>query len=366
MHNSSRHVIRQATLRWLLVVAVLGAMLFAVGYGVDRPLIRTAFGGIAGQPLPPGGAVLYSRAQLRADRAARQAGDVRDAVRTPTGVDGYFIPPAEADIPAGPDGEAIRRGRDIFSRTGWYVKDHVGNQLACANCHLDTGRRANAAPMWAAYGAYPAYQATTGAVSTLEDRIAACFTYSMNAQASTAGKAPAPGSAVYRDLVSYIAWLANGAPAGETLAGAGYPRLKKPVGGYDLNRGLVVYQQNCAQCHGANGQGAHDDDGNTLFPPLWGAESYNWGAGMAQIDIAAAFIRTNMPRGRPGSLTEQQVWDVAAYIDSRERPRDPRQTGTVVAAARQHHAGEDSFYGKTVAGHLLGMGVAGGRAGPAG
>lgn len=50
---------------------------------------------------------------------------------------------------------------------------------------------------------------------------------------------------------------------------------------------------------------------------------------MTRISNAFGFIKSNMPFGQEGSLKDQQAWDVAAYIDSRERPRDPRQTGPV-------------------------------------
>lgn len=382
MNDSQHDARRQTTSRRLLRATALGVILIAAGYGVYRtPLVRTvcesigATLGKAGKPAKTpqrparpkaSDAVLYARARMSDDRTARLGGKLLGGGRTPMSSDGYHVPPSEADIPGGPYGDAVRRGRDIFTRTGRYVKDHVGNDLSCDSCHLEAGRRANAAPMWAAYGAYPAYRSTTGSVSTIEDRIAACFTYSMNAQGSASGKAPAPGSEVYRDLVSYMAWLARGTPVGETLRGAGYPAISKPSGGYDLTRGQIVFQQNCALCHGVHGQGARDDKGNTTFPPLWGRASYNWGAGMAQVDMAAAFIKANMPLGNPGSLTDQQAWDVAAYIDSHERPKDPRQRRTVAEAARKYHPHEDSFYGRTLRGHLLGTGVGAKASSPAG
>lgn len=90
----------------------------------------------------------------------------------------------------------------------------------------------------------------------------------------------------------------------------------------------------------------------------WGADSYNWGAGMARVDAAAAFIRANMPLGQPNRLSEQQAWDVAAFIDSRERPRDPRQGArTVEETAQRYHAGEETFYGRRMNDRLIGVGT---------
>ena len=91
-----------------------------------------------------------------------------------------------------------------------------------------------------------------------------------------------------------------------------------------------------------------------MFPPLWGAQSYNWGAGMASVKNAAAFIQANMPLSRGGSLSEQEAWDVSQYIDSQDRPQDPRFTGSVEATRKQFHDGDGSMYGQTVNGKLLG------------
>ena len=60
--------------------------------------------------------------------------------------------------------------------------------------------------------------------------------------------------------------------------------------------------------------------------------------------------------GQGGTLTDQQAWDAAAFIDSQERPRDPRQTGSVADNAAANH-GQDTYYGKIVEGRLLGTGT---------
>ena len=63
-----------------------------------------------------------------------------------------------------------------------------------------------------------------------------------------------------------------------------------------------------------------------------------------------------MPLGQTDRLTDQQAWDVAAFVDSQERPKDPRQTGSIADAAKQFHSKKD-YYGKTVNGHVLGTGT---------
>jgi len=351
--NTSQGLLRRAS-----YAAVLGAIFFAVGYGVyESGAIGTLYSKVSGQAVEKPTDVPYSRKDMEAARKAYAKDASASPPQMPVGADGYYIPPPESEIPDGPYGDAVKRGRAIFMDTGLYAKDHVGNSMACVNCHIDAGRRENSAPMWAAYLAYPAYRAKTGSISTLEDRIQGCFMYSMNAPASPSGNAPPAGDDIYRDLMTYMSWLANGVPAGTKLHGSLYPKVPKPERDYDVRRGLVVFQQNCALCHGTDGQGTRDETGKVKFPPLWGPESYNWGAGMARINTAAGFIKANMPFAKPYSLTDQEAWDVAAFINSHERPKDPRQEGTVAEATEKYHAGEISYYGKVVDGQLLGVGT---------
>lgn len=267
----------------------------------------------------------------------------------------YFSPPDESTIPSTPDGDAIRRGRDIFVHTRAAAGRYVGNGLSCSNCHLDAGRKDNAAPMWAAWGSYPAYRAKNGRINTMEDRIRDCFLFSMNAPSSPSGGPPAYGDDIYRDLQSYFAWLSTGAPSGRKLYGRGYVQLTPAPAAYDPERGKAVFEGHCAACHGKDGQGQANNDGSYAYPPLWGPKSYNWGAGMTNVRNAAGFIAANMPLGQGYTLTAQQAWDVAAYVDSRERPRDPRQTGSIAEARASFHQRGD-YYGTVVAGDLLGDG----------
>lgn len=267
----------------------------------------------------------------------------------------FFAPPSESTIPIGPGGDAIRRGAQIFMATRAHAGNYVGNGLACASCHLDNGRQANAAPMWAAWVRYPAYRAKNHQINTMEDRIRDCFNYSMNAPASPSGGPPPRGDDIYRDLEMYFAWLATGAPTGKTLQGAGYIKLATTPLGYDRARGAQVFASHCAACHGTRGQGQTNADGSYAYPPLWGRHSYNWGAGMTNVATAASFVEANMPYGQGYTLTPQQAWDVAAFVDSHDRPRDPRQTGTLAEARKQFHA-KNNYYGQVVRGDLLGDG----------
>lgn len=228
-----------------------------------------------------------------------------------------FIPPSEDKMPDGEYGRMVRLGKDIFTDTGTHASEFVGNGMNCSNCHLDNGRRAFSAPLWGAMGIYPKYRKKNDMVNTIQTRMQGCFKYSMD------GTPPPADSEVMTALVTYGFWMAEGAPLGKNLPGRGYIKLDKPPKKPDHQRGEKIYQQSCAVCHGANGEGTKVN-GKYHFPPLWGPDSYNWGAGMHRINTAAGFIKMNMPYGKGESLTDQQAWDVAMYVNSQERPEDPR------------------------------------------
>ena len=262
-------------------------------------------------------------------------------------------------IPEGPFGDAVRRGEKIFTQTTVYAADYAGTSHNCVNCHLDAGRRADSAPLWAAWGMYPAYRKKNDRINSMEDRLRGCFTYSMNASASKAGQAPPLGDPILKDLQAYMYWMASDAPTGRELPGRGFPKLAEPASPPDPEAGAQVYTDNCAICHGAEGQGLRVEDAHQQFPPLWGSNAYNWGAGMHRINTAAGFIKANMPLGKGNSLTDKQAWDVAAYINSHERPRDPRQEGSLAGADAAFH-GHPCMYGEAGkdGGQILGVGLA--------
>src|SRR5574337_773372 len=300
----------------------------------------------------PGATPAASTVQAAAPAPAASAATSGSAAPTAAanGAAGPFQPPNAHAIPDNEIGKVIRQGEKIFLHTGTAAKAYVGNGLACVNCHLDAGRLPNSAPMWGAYGMYPAYRAKTKEVDDFANRLRGCFIYSMN------GKAPPYGSAELVALETYSYWMAHGAPTGEKLPGAGYLKLAAPPQPPDFVRGRAVYEQHCALCHGADGQGQRVG-GAQAFPPLWGSQSYNWGAGMTAVNTAAGFIKANMPYGLGGTLTDQQAWDVAQFMDGHERPQDPRFDGSVASTRKKFHDSRYSLYGTMVDGKLIGEGT---------
>jgi mono/diheme cytochrome c family protein len=86
----------------------------------------------------------------------------------------------------------------------------------------------------------------------------------------------------------------------------------KAAGAYTATQaasGATVYTQSCAQCHGANLQG---DSGPPLSGPTF-SQAYGTSTAAQLYD----FISHQMPLNAPGSLSQQQYLDVAAYMLSR-------------------------------------------------
>ena len=230
----------------------------------------------------------------------------------------FFAPPAEGSLPDGPMGRLIRKGELIFIHTNLYAKKYVGNDLTCESCHLDRGIKPYSAPLWGAVGTYPRYRSKNHKVNTLEERIQGCFRFSLN------GTPPPANSDTMKAIVAYAYWVSRGAPIGLYLKGQGIVRLPKPDRTPSLHRGKVLFEARCALCHGLDGQGTKADLGQVAFPPVWGPHSYNRGAGFSNVRELAGFLRMNMPLSKGKSLSDQQAWDVAAYVNSHSRPADPR------------------------------------------
>jgi thiosulfate dehydrogenase len=217
-----------------------------------------------------------------------------------------FRVPQLAEIADSTVRASILRGQALLNAPRDSMPRHAGNKLACTSCHQNNGTQKHGMPWIGVYARFPQYRSRFGGTQIIEDRINDCIKRSLN------GTPLAPESRDMRDIVAYMAFLSHGVPVGAEVDGQGIPPLT-PLKA-DSARGLAVYRARCARCHGGDGQG------NAAYPPVWGAQSYNIGAGMARLRTAAGFIRARMPQDSAGVLSDQEAFDVARFINSHARP----------------------------------------------
>ncbi|MBH2018726.1 c-type cytochrome [Polaromonas sp.] len=241
--------------------------------------------------------------------------------------------PAEAydvsRLPDDPYGRLARYGKALTDRTFAYIGPEVknekmrfsGNNLACASCHEASATKKFAIPWVGAHATFPQYRAREDEVSTLQERVNGCMERSM------AGKALPLDSREMKAFITYMHFLSRDVPVGSKVDGQGLPPFKAPERRADTVAGSKIYQEKCASCHGAEGAGvragAPGSATGYTFPPLWGKDSFNNGAGMSRLLFASSFIKTNMPlgtqHGQP-QLSDEQAYDVAAFVLSKPRP----------------------------------------------
>ncbi len=197
---------------------------------------------------------------------------------------------------------------------------YAGNNLKCTNCHLKNGTQAGSGSWVGVTNRFPQFGARGNKIGTIEDRVNGCLERSMN------GKKMPVDSKPMKAIVAYMEWLGEDIPKEKEEEYKGFPSIKLPDVAANVNIGKDVYNSQCMVCHSENGEGqrAADLAQGYLYPPLWGKDSYNHGAGMHRVITAAEFIKGNMPFGEATwdnpKLTDEEAYHVAAYINSFERP----------------------------------------------
>lgn len=230
---------------------------------------------------------------------------------------------AETDDDAG----LIAYGRDLIARTQDYfgpsglVRPNTINGLNCQSCHLDAGSKPFGNNYFAVASTYPQHRARSGSLETIPKRINDCFQRSLNGQPLDTA------SLEMKAIVAYMRWLGTGVPKDARPRGTGLvevPLLDRPA---NPDSGREVFMSKCISCHGTDGQGRPiPPDGTREYPPLWGEKSFNQGAGLFRMSRMAGYIKANMPFGATydnPQLTDEEAWDVAAYINSQPRPGHP-------------------------------------------
>ena len=235
------------------------------------------------------------------------------------------------------NGPLIRYGYELIAHTSKYLGpkgtvQHSTNGMNCQNCHLEAGTKPWGLNYGAVFSTYPKFRERSGSIETIYKRINDCMERSLN------GRALDTNSKEIKAIYAYIKWLGEGVPKGKKVRGTGIELISQLTVAANPKNGLSVYTQYCQKCHGLNGEGVMNKEGNSYeYPPLWGADSYNDAAGINQLSKLAGFIKNNMPNPvnyHNPTLTTQQAWDVAAYISSHSRPTKDKSKDWPVLATK--------------------------------
>ena len=218
-------------------------------------------------------------------------------------------------------------GRQLLAKTSEFIGPSVANpamrytggNLACGSCHLNAGAEPGQLSLTAAMSHYPRFSPRNGAKETIEERIEGCMVRSMN------GRRLPEDSREMRAMVAWLQFLADmDAAAGASLKKPLEPgAFKTPKRAADLKAGEEVFGKRCAMCHGKDGAGlqaAKNIADGYVFPPLWGPNSFNDGAGMHRLLTAARFVKAKMPLGK-ADLNDDEAFDVTAFLNSKPRPQ---------------------------------------------
>ncbi len=237
---------------------------------------------------------------------------------------GMWIAPEWDTVDSEPNAEDIKYGRELIANTAEYLGPNgkvkkISNGLNCQNCHLQAGTVPLGNNYAAAKSTYPKVRGRSGNSEDIQLRINGCFQRSLN------GEVLANDSKEMIAIVAYMDWLGQDVPKGETPKGAGIYEVPFLDRAADPIQGKTIYERQCVACHMADGQGVMKaDSSGYTYPPLWGANSYNQGAGLFRMSRFAGYVKANMPFGATYEnpmLSDAEAWDVAAYVNSLDRPK---------------------------------------------
>jgi thiosulfate dehydrogenase len=239
----------------------------------------------------------------------------------------YWIAPSLYldNVTEGEQRKMIVHGQDLIANTSTYFGPHgsvnaISNGMNCQNCHLDAGTRPWANNYGAVASTYPKFRERSGAIENIPKRVNDCFERSLN------GKAIDTRGYEMKSILAYMQWLGQNVKKGEKPKGSGITDLQYLDRAASPAKGQIVYNQKCQSCHGADGQGLKNiNEISYRYPPLWGQRSYNNGAGLFRLSRFAGYVKDNMPfnqaKHNAPVLSDEEAWDVAAFVNSQPRPR---------------------------------------------
>ena len=219
--------------------------------------------------------------------------------------------------------QEVEYGKDLIAHTAKYLGPNgsvkqISNGMNCNNCHLDAGTKVWGNNYGSVYSMYPKMRSRSGQVENLYKRVNDCMERSLNGQHLKEDERE------MKAMIAYIEYIGSNVPKGQKAHASGIYDLEYLDRAADPGKGRTLYDAKCASCHQVNGQGIlAADKKEYTYPPLWGANSYNSGAGLFRISRFAGYIKYNMPLGATyenPQLSDEESWDIAAYVESLDRP----------------------------------------------
>ncbi|MGR3809407.1 c-type cytochrome [Jiulongibacter sp. NS-SX5] len=235
----------------------------------------------------------------------------------------FSTAPSEKRMMHAVNRELLEYGKELITNTAYYIgfngtEKQITNGLNCQNCHLQAGAKVWGNNYLSVASTYPKMRKRSAQMTNVYDRINGCLQRSLN------GLPMESTEKEMRAMAAYIQWLGQDIPKGQNAKGSKIYPLEFMDRAADPVKGKVIYEAKCSTCHQSNGSGVLAENQRTYtYPPLWGNHSYNDGAGLYRISKFAGYVKMNMPFGvthENPQLTDEESWDLAAYVDSMPRP----------------------------------------------
>ncbi|MEX1188967.1 MAG: c-type cytochrome [Bacteroidia bacterium] len=235
----------------------------------------------------------------------------------------YWYPPRLTKLDSSELSKQIYYGLELIQHTSRYFGPRgtisaTSNGMNCQSCHLDGGTKIWGNNYGDVFSKFPKYRDRSGQKESISSRVNDCFERSLNGDAiDTTGKE-------MNAIVAYISWLGANVSKEHKAKGSGITKLEFLDRAADPIKGKTIYLEKCKSCHAANGEGLMNaDQTEYTYPPLWGENSYNTKAGLYRLSRLAGYVKSNMPNGSSFAfplISDEDAWDVAAYINTQPRP----------------------------------------------
>jgi thiosulfate dehydrogenase len=231
--------------------------------------------------------------------------------------------PDFSSVPGTREGKVIQYGRELITHTSSFIGplgsvSLKANGMNCQNCHLEAGTKPFGNNFGSVASTYPKFRTRSGKEESIEKRVNDCIQRSLN------GDAIDSLSKEMRAIVAYIKWVGKDIKKGELAEGSGLLKIKWLNRAADKKAGRKLYLQKCQVCHGNSGEGQRlTSNSNYIYPPLSGDHTFTTAAGLYRISNFSKYIHANMPHGATYDnpiLSEEEAWDIAAYVLSLPRP----------------------------------------------